>query len=242
MSETLRYIPSGDAAFIIKAGTDLSPETNRLVRKLLVCAEQEGIPGIIDFIPSYNELMVVYDPVVTGYKKLIERLRSLEAGAEHLVLPEPEITVVPVWYGGEAGPDLWAVAETHGLDTQQVIDMHSAAIYEVYMLGFMPGFCYLGGLNEHIATPRKATPRLNIPAGSVGIAGKQTGIYPLASPGGWQVIGQTPITLFDPQKDPAFLFKPGDRIKFNPISEENFQEISGEVNRGEYTLTRLKPS
>jgi len=180
----LKYIPSGDSAFIIKAGDVISEEVNLVVRKLLKRLEEENISGILGFIPSYNELMVCYDPATVDYRQLLETFKKCAADLGAMTLPEAEVVHVPVLYGGEAGPDLHHVAEHNGLTEEDVIRIHSSTNCLVYMLGFTPDFCYLGGMDRRIATPRHETPRLKIPAGSVGIAGEQTGIYPLESPGG----------------------------------------------------------
>ena len=242
MDQKLRYIPSGDSAFIIKAGDDISPATNQLVRKLLLQIEEANIPGITDFIPSYNELMVCYDPCTTPYRELLERLRTVETGIDERALPESPVFRVPVLYGGDHGPDLAEVASIHRLSIQEVIERHSTPTYLIYMLGFTPGFCYLGGMDETIATPRKATPRVAIPAGSVGIAGQQTGIYPVDSPGGWQLIGKTPLRLFAPEREPVFLFRPGDRLRFEPVTAEIFKEISEATGQGKWDITEYQIS
>ncbi len=240
MTGTLAYIPSGDAAIILKAGDEISIPVNQVIRKLLIRIEEEKIPGITELIPSYNELMIIYDPCITGYLDLLARLHALERDAEAAILPEPETIVVPVLYGGETGPDLAEVTEANRLSEEEVIRIHSAGHYLVYMLGFTPGFCYLGGMDDRIATPRKASPRLKIPAGAVGIAGKQTGIYPIESPGGWQLIGRTPLRLFDPQRQPEFLFKPGDLIRFYPVNRETYDRITEEIRRGVYVVSKQK--
>jgi inhibitor of KinA len=240
MTGSLKYIPSGDAAFIIKAGNEISVEVNQVIRKLLIRIEAERIPGITGIIPSYNELLIIYDPFVTGYRDLLARLHSLEHDAETAVLPETETIEVPVLYGGETGPDLAEVAEANRLTEEEVIHIHSSGHYLVYMLGFTPGFCYLGGMDDRIATPRKPSPRLKIPAGAVGIAGKQTGIYPIESPGGWQLIGGTPLKLFDPERNPEFLFQPGDFIRFVPVSREEYAQVAEAVRLGSYVLKRHK--
>jgi inhibitor of KinA len=235
-----QYIPSGDSAIIIKAGTEISEEINSTIRKLLAGIEQKKIEGITDFIPSYNELMICYDPLLINFKELLIFLRSLEQGIENIELPHSSVIHVPVFYGGESGPDLGEVADYSGLSQEDVVKIHSSDSYLVYMLGFTPGFCYLGGMDERIATPRKQSPRLRIPAGSVGIADKQTGIYPMESPGGWQLIGKTPLRLFDPCKKPEFLIGAGDLIKFYPVTENDFKSIINEINEGTFIVKKIK--
>jgi len=240
MAETeLKYIPSGDSAFIIKAGDMISEEVNLTVRKLLARIEMEYIEGITDFIPSYNELMVCYDPAKIGYRRLLESLRACAADLQAMHLPPSEVVNVPVLYGGEAGPDLHHVADHNGLAARDVIRIHSSVDCLVYMLGFTPGFCYLGGMDKRIATPRQETPRLKIPAGSVGIAGEQTGIYPLESPGGWQLIGRTPLRLFNPESKPEFLFSAGDYIRFYSVDKDEFERIAAAVAAGTYQVRRI---
>jgi len=234
----LKYIPSGDSAFIIKAGDVISEEVNLVVRKLLKRLEEEKIRGLIDFIPSYNELMVCYDPAVIGYKELLEIFKKCASDLSAMVLPEADVIHVPVLYGGEYGPDLNYVAGFNSLSEDDVIRIHSSVACLVYMLGFTPGFCYLGGMDKRIATPRQETPRLKIPAGSVGIAGEQTGIYPLESPGGWQLIGRTPLRLFNPDTRPEFLFSAGDYIRFYPVDQDEFIRIAAAVAEGTYHVSR----
>jgi KipI family sensor histidine kinase inhibitor len=237
---TLKYIPSGDSAFIIKAGDEISEEVNRTVRKLLIRLEKEKISGITDFIPSYNELMVCYDPSVKDYRQLPDIFRSCAADLNSVQLPEEDVIHVPVLYGDEYGPDLKYVAEYNSLTDDEVIEIHSSSACLVYMLGFTPGFCYLGGMDQRIATPRRETPRLKITAGSVGIADGQTGIYPIESPGGWQIIGKTPLRLFSPDKKPEFLFNAGDYIQFFPVTVDEYKHILDEVSEGVYRVRRTK--
>ncbi|MHC1704809.1 MAG: 5-oxoprolinase subunit PxpB [Tenuifilaceae bacterium] len=234
--EIFRYIPSGDSAFIIKAGNEISIDINRTIRKLLIRIEQEKMEGIIDFIPSYNELMVCYNPTIIGYRKLLDTLRSIDKEIESIELPESSIIHVPVFYGGDFGPDLHEVADFNSISEDEVIRIHTLTKYLVYMLGFTPGFCYLGGMDERIATPRKQSPRIKIPAGAVGIADKQTGIYPIESPGGWQIIGQTPLKLFDPNRKPEFLIQSGDYIQFKSVSINEFNNITSKVTEGTYIV------
>jgi len=238
--QTLQYIPSGDSAFIIQAGEGISEEVNITVRKLLVSLENWKIEGITDFIPSYNELMVCYDPTVTGYRHLLDILRACGNDIGTVELPDAYTVDVPVLYGGECGPDIQDVADHNYLLPEDVIKIHSSVTYLVYMLGFTPGFCYLGGMDKRLATPRRQAPRLKIPAGSVGIAGNQSGIYPIESPGGWHLIGKTPLQLFNPDRQPEFLFSAGDRIRFFPVTENEFATVSEEVKKGIYNLKRIK--
>lgn len=228
----VHIIPSGDAALILKAGDDISPTTNAVVRKLLQVVGEEVPEGVLDLLPSYNELMVCYDPGQADPDTLTRSLEILVEKAELIALPPAARVVIPVAYGGEYGPDLEEVAIRNGINPEEVVRLHSAPDYLVYMLGFTPGFCYLGGMDLRIATPRKESPRLKIPAGAVGIAGKQTGIYPLDSPGGWQLIGQTPLKLFDPERNNPFLVSQGDVIRFEPVSHARYREIEAEVRRG----------
>lgn len=234
-----QYFPSGDSALIIKAGNEISLEINQKIRALLSKIEQENISGIVDFIPSYNELMVCYDPLTISFNNLLSKIKHLSNNLEELSFLHSSTIVIPVVYGGDFGPDLNEVAEFSKLSPEEVIKIHCSTIYHVYMLGFTPGFCYLGGMDQRISTPRKHSPRLKIPAGAVGIAEQQTGIYPIQSPGGWQLIGQTPVKLFDPLRKLVFLIEPGDKLQFVPITKDRFDEISEEIDAGTYVVNRL---
>jgi KipI family sensor histidine kinase inhibitor len=231
-----QYFPSGDSAIIVKVGGDISVGTNRIVRQLLARTEMEKISGITDFIPSYNELMICYDPAIIGFRRLIEVIQTFESDVDSIVLPPFSSILVPVVYGGTYGPDLADVAAYNRLSEEDVIKIHSSATYLVYMLGFTPGFCYLGGIDERIAMPRKQSPRLKIPEGAVGIADRQTGIYPIESPGGWQLIGQTPLKLFDINRKPEFLFTIGDNLRFEAISESEYNTIQSEIENEAYKI------
>jgi len=233
------YLWAGDSAIIIKAGSEISVEINRTITALLTRIEKENISGITDFIPSYNELMICYDTAITGFDKLKEALVPLVAGKEETAMSETKTILVPVTYGGVYGPDLEDVATHNKLSAHDIIKIHSSASYLVYMLGFTPGFCYLGGMDQRIAMPRKQTPRLKIPEGAVGIADQQTGIYPIESPGGWQLIGQTPLKLFDAHRKPEFLFNMGDTLRFVPVTETEYNVIKAEVENGRYMLKTI---
>jgi len=177
---------------------------------------------------------------VTNYNRLLEKLRGTEKNFDSIKLPEPSVINIPVLYGGDYGPDIDEVAKLNNLSPEEVILIHSSVTYPVYMIGFTPGFCYLGGLDDRISAPRKKNPGLNIPAGSVGIAGNQTGIYPIDSPGGWQIIGRTPVNLFDPGRKPEFLISAGDCVKFYPVGRDQFNAILKDVRNGNVTLKKTR--
>ncbi len=229
-----KIIPAGDSALIIKAEDDISPETNIKVRQIMLGMEKTDLTGIMEMVPSYNELMIYYQPGVIDFQQLTGHIRKAESKMESMPAPPARRVYVPVCYGGEEGPDLGHVAETAQQTEENVIKIHTGNDLLVYMLGFSPGFCYLGGMDARIACPRKATPRLAVPAGSVGIAGNQTGIYPITSPGGWQIIGRTPLLPFRPDAEEPFLFKAGDRIRFFEIDQEELLRITGLINQGKF--------
>jgi KipI family sensor histidine kinase inhibitor len=223
----LRVEPMGDQALLAVLGEGIDPGVNDRVHQLAALLRASGLPGLTDLVPSYATLAVHYDPAAwAGPGGPCGRLRAelerlwLSAGAA--APPEPRRVAIPVCYGLEFGPDLAEVAERCAMTAEEVVARHAAAEYRVYMLGFSPGFPYLGGLDPAIAAPRRETPRLKVPAGSVGIAGRQTGIYPQESPGGWQIIGRTPKRLFDPQAQEPCLLRPGDRLTFVPVDPDTF--------------------
>lgn len=192
------------------------------------------MPGMIELVPAFASVAVHYDPsrVPNGpvnsppYARFAAAVESALVDLEDEELPVPRTVTIPVCYGGEYGPDLDHVAQQHALTADDVIRLHSGATYRVYMLGFAPGFAYMGGLPDAIATPRRAEPRTAVAAGSVGIGGNQTGVYPLASPGGWQLIGRTPLRLFDAKREPATLLRAGDVVTFRAIAPNEFVELA----------------
>ena len=237
MYERPRYLPVGDQALAVELGNAISPDINRRVRDLLLAIEKQKITGVFDLMPSYRSLLVYYDPMAVSLSRLKEELESLrESASEEGAVAKPRIVHVPTCYGGEMGPDLDFVAQHNGLTPAEVVSIHSGSDYLVYMLGFSPGFPYLGGMSERIATPRLETPRTAIPTGSVGIAEKQTGIYPTETPGGWRLIGRTPLKLFDPNRDPPALIGPGDYIRFLAIKDKDYQTIGRQVEEGSYQV------
>jgi KipI family sensor histidine kinase inhibitor len=229
-----RLLPSGDSAIVVEYGDGIDVRINARVRLLQRAIDAARHAGILETVPTYRSLMVHYDPMTLN-REAAERLILATAGTLPEAVPETVRTVeVPVLYGGAAGPDLDAVAGLTGLDAQAVVDLHASGDYVVFMLGFMPGFPYLGGLPARIAAPRLATPRTIVPAGSVGIAGAQTGIYPTESPGGWRLIGRTPVRLFDPRRSPPALLEAGDHVRFVPVTASAFDAIARDVTADSY--------
>ena len=241
MYERPIYHPAGDRALVVELGDGISPDVNSKVRDLLVTIDQQSLPGVIDLVPSYRSILVQYDPIRILYEELTARIGDLERTLASSAPARPRVVELPTLYGHEEyGPDLEFVARHARLDQEDVIRIHSGADYRVYMMGFSPGFPYLGGLSDRLTTPRLATPRAQIPAGSVGIADTQTGVYPVASPGGWRLIGRTPLELFDALRQPPALLAAGDTIRFTPIeSKKAFADIRRMVEAGEFqTVTK----
>lgn len=227
-----RYLPFGDCALLVEFGDTISLEINCKVVALNQAIVKAVIRGIEETVPTYRSLLVRYDPVKTSYDQLVLQIRNFERLVEKPSLAAAGKTAtIPVVYGGEYGPDLGYVAQYHGLTEEQAVKLHSGRKYRVYMLGFVAGFPYLGEVADEIATPRLETPKLKVPAGSVGIAEKQTGIYPCEAPGGWRIIGRTPLRLFNPQQEPPALLEPGDIVKFEPIPESLFKASIEEQTR-----------
>ncbi|WP_409971199.1 5-oxoprolinase subunit PxpB [Bacillus sp. Bva_UNVM-123] len=223
---------AGDRAVLVQFKQEISEETNWKVIALANHLEKNQIDGVEEWVPAYAALMVYYNPIKIGYVELVKILVELDIEESSQRKTSSIIHEIPVLYGGECGPDLQDVAAFHGLNVQDVIHIHSRSTYRVYMIGFVPGFPYLGGLDSRLHTPRLDIPRLKIPAGSVGIAGQQTGIYPLTSPGGWRIIGHTPISLFQPDdRVNPFLISAGDSIRFVPVTEEEYCLIKGNIKQ-----------
>jgi KipI family sensor histidine kinase inhibitor len=207
----------GDAALLLTLGDTIDLAVNRTAHAFAAQLMGEGIPGLGECVPSYAAVLLHYDPLILTYDQLTELVESRLAGLRVDAQWQPRVVEVPVVYGGEFGPDLDFVSRHCGMTQAEGIALHSAGEYPVYMMGFTPGFPYLGGMDRRLACPRLETPRTRIPAGSVGIAGEQTGIYPLESPGGWRIIGRTPLRLFDLQREPPCLLAPGDVVRFVSI-------------------------
>ena len=233
-----RLTPLGDSAIIVHVGDEISEDTHLRVRA--VCERLDGapIPGLIEYVPAYTTVTVFYDAVraargsrTSAYELVHAALVEALGTPRSVVAADARTVDIPCCYGGDFGPDLGAVAEHAGLTPDEVVATHVGAEYLVYMIGFAPGFPYLGGLSPRIATPRRASPRITVPAGSVGIAGEQTGVYPLSTPGGWQLIGRTPLALFRPFDDPPTLLRLGDRVRFVSITAEQYAALASSVSK-----------
>ena len=234
MQNKIRILTAGDSSILVEFGKVISPEINRKIAATVQLMKMQHIEGVVDIIPAFCSLLINYDPRVISYEEITERMQHLLKMDAKMDEGKKKVYEIPVCYGGEYGPDIANIAAHAGLTEEEVIKIHSSRDYLIYMLGFLPGFCYLGGLDERIHTPRLANPRIKISAGSVGIGGSQTGIYPLDSPGGWQLMGMTPVKTYDPDRNIPILVEAGDYIRFVPIDEEEYKRIRELVERGEY--------
>ena len=229
----LSFSPLGDCALLLEVGDHADPATISRVRALADYFAKLSLPGVLDFVPALCTIGVHYDPeqwldesgTRTPYEMLVERIQAALPEESKLALSQGPLREIPVCYELGFEEDLAALASAHGLSSDQVIRIHSAAVYSVYMIGFAPGFAYLGPLDERLISPRRETPRARVPAGSVAVANQYTGIYPAELPGGWHVIGRTPLQLFDPMDDQPSLLSAGDRVQFVPIGEAEFRKL-----------------
>lgn len=234
MYEKTRYLTAGDSALVMEFGNEISETVNAKVRAMAYILEKESPEGIRESMPTYRSLMVHYDPVCYSFQAMTEKLMKLENKLKDITLPPPMVTEIPTLYGGEYGPDLLDVAAHTELTPEEVIALHAEPEYLIYMLGFTPGFPYLGGMNHRIAAPRLEQPRTKIRGGSVGIAGLQTGIYSVDSPGGWRLIGWTPVKLYDLSSKQIFLLKAGSYVRFKPITQTEYAAMKGSIDDGNY--------
>lgn len=223
-----RFQAASDRSLLISFGERISLETHQSVLRMMRLLEAEPVQGVRDLNPAYCSLLVTFDALARSHADMEAILRGYLGRLEEVALPEPRRVEIPVCYGAEFGPDLEDVAAHHTMAAERVIELHAAAEYVVYFLGFVPGFAYLGGLPEALATPRLAEPRRTVPAGSVGIAGNQTGVYPFATPGGWRLIGRTPLAMFHAEREPMSLLAIGDRVRFRPIPPDEFATLERE--------------
>lgn len=231
-----KILIEGDSSVLIVFGDTISTEINQRISATVKLIKEQRIEGIVDMIPAFASLLINYNPLVINYdtiRRRLERILRMDTRAEAAA---KRVFEIPVCYGGEFGPDLGDIAENAGLTPEEVVEIHTSRDYLIYMLGFLPGFCYLGGLDERIHTPRLSSPRLRIPAGSVGIGGSQTGIYPMDSPGGWRLMGMTPVKTYDPQRETPILVQAGEYIRFVRIDEAEFRRIAAQVADGSYQV------
>jgi inhibitor of KinA len=230
------FQPLGDCAVTITLAASIDVSAHRRIRAALRRIEAERPAWVVDVIPAFTSIAVHYDPVqlFSGawdepsyggtYDTVVATLERILTGVGDAPMTDARVVEIPVSYGGDFGPDLEDLARQHALTPDEVVSIHASGNYLVYMIGFMPGFAYLGGLDERIATPRRRAPRTAVPASTVGIGGNQTGVYPLESPGGWNLIGRTPLAIFDPSRDRPTLLAAGDRVRFRAITRDQFRD------------------
>lgn len=232
----VKLLIAGEAGLVVEFEAVISPEINGLVQQLMKLLKHNPLEGIIEVVPTYKSITIYFNPLLTSRERITQLIRQLLSKIEPLATKclTARMVHVPVCYGGVFGPDLEFVARYAGMSPHEVISLHTAEPYLVYMLGFTPGFPYLGGMSELIAVPRQEKPRTKVPAGSVGIGGNQTGVYPIESPGEWWLIGRTPLKTFQPASDDPFLISAGDYLQFYAISIEDYFAIRREVESGNY--------
>ncbi|MDD6657533.1 MAG: 5-oxoprolinase subunit PxpB [Lachnospiraceae bacterium] len=233
MSE-FRMCPVGDQAILCEFGNKIDEKINDEVQALTRQIKSASFPGVVEILPTYRSLLVFYDSSQISYKKLSKKIGSFHRDSTGQEAGSKKIRIVPCLYGGEYGPDLSDMADQLGMSEAEIINIHKSVDYKIYMLGFLPGFVYLGGLDERIHMPRLDVPRTKIPERSVGIGGNQTGVYPMESPGGWRLIGSTPLNFYNPASNPPVLCEAGEYIRFEPVTKQEYERIRKDVERGSY--------
>lgn len=234
-----RILAAGDGALVVEFGDVIDPAVNDRVLALDARVADAEIRGVVETIPTYRSLQVVYDPLVVAARDLVPRLHKLAEKRGRAARKASQWTV-PVCYGGDFGEDLAWVAETHGMTPDEVIALHSEGTYRVYMIGFTPGFAYLGGLPEALHTPRRENPRTRVPAGSIAIGGQQAAVFSVEAPSGWHMLGRTPVRTFDLRREPPFLIAPGDIVRFAAIDAAGFEALAARAEAGEAVAKRVK--
>lgn len=236
----IKVMPAGDSALVVEFGNEINEAVNEKVHALAKKIRQENIPGITEMIPTFRSLLVSYDMLQISYSKLSVMLSVLSRELEMNQAAHHRIVKIPCCYGARFGADLTDMERLTGLSREEIIELHSSVDYKIYMLGFLPGFVYLGGLDKRLEVPRLDTPRVRIGKGAVGIGGNQTGIYPMDSPGGWRLIGGTPVDLYDPEREDPVLLRAGEYIRFVPISIMDYYDIRQEILKGTYSLDAIQ--
>jgi inhibitor of KinA len=225
LPENFRFQAASDQSLLVYFGEKISIETHRQIVRFLKLLEAKPLSALPNIHPAYCSVLVKFDALKFTHKEIESLLRPYLARLDEVELPKPRLRKIPVCYGGDFGPDLEELASLHQIPMEEVVRLHSSAEYTVYFLGFVPGFAYLGGLPDQLATARLSTPRKKVPTGSVAIGGSQTGVYPLSTPGGWRLIGQTPLRLFCPEAQEQSFLAIGDQVRFEPITKEKFAEL-----------------
>ncbi len=232
----VRYIPAGDEAIVIEFGKTIDEEINNRVISMAASIKNKRIRGVREILPTYRSLMVFYNPKKISYIRLVNMVKTLDYNAVSDKEESQKTLIVPCCYEDNFGPDLEDMSKELGLTRDEIVKIHSDVKYKIYMLGFLPGFVYLGGLDKRINIPRLKTPRTRIPARSVGIGGAQTGVYPVDSPGGWRLIGSTPIDFYDIKRDNPILCEAGEYIRFKPVSRSEYDDIRRKIESGNYKV------
>lgn len=236
----IQYVPFGENGIKVVFPNHISQEIHERILKLYQSIKRHAVESITDIVPSYTVLTVYFNETLTSFTQMKEKLESIWAATDSKEeTASSRIVVLPVYYGGDVGEDLEKVASTNDVSAEEVINLHSSRDYLTYMIGFLPGFPYLGGMDERIATPRLKKPRAQVEAGSVGIAGSQTGVYPINSPGGWNIIGQTPVPIVDFTREEPFLIEMGDYIRFRPVQHTEYEDIKERIENGSYNIEIL---
>lgn len=230
----IQYLAVGDSAITVEFGNTIHPSLNAKVVSLFTTLQEKKMEGVTDLIPTFRSLFISYDPRIILFEELKEHVSKLAKITSLQKMKKKKVIEIPVCYGNSFGPDIQNVMEHSGLSQEEVIQLHTKPNYLIYMLGFLPGFAYLGNLDSRLVTPRLSSPRIKINAGSVGIGGSQTGIYPLDSPGGWQIIGRTPLKPFDATRENSILYKAGDYIRFQSITPDEYHETEEQIKNKKY--------
>lgn len=226
--------PAGDEALLAEFGNEISDDINLKVYRMRDWIGRQRIKGIKEMLPTFRSLLIYYSPKEIGYKELAHKLKKFKSDGSGERDMKKRALIVPCCYESKYGEDLEGMALETGLSTEEIVKLHTEPFYKIYMMGFLPGFVYLGGLNKKICVPRLQTPRVKIPARSVGIGGSQTGVYPIESPGGWRLIGSTPLDFYDPEQEDPVLCRSGEYIKFEAVDSKDYELIRQEVISGRY--------